>query len=169
MSFSLNPLTRQTQSQESGGNLEQHTNICHLPKSPHPGWGAYSFSVETSGWKFNIFLSHWKCGETGNIPRRTIGYQRPHRPHPVVHRHESGSNRLHKRCCRGNGTEQRALLTVSQSGWSATLPCLNLNIIWRSVSWQQRWECAMRPLIYVCTNNDDSHGFHVLHICFLKG
>lgn len=47
------------------------------------------------------FLSQWKWGETGNIPCGTIGYQRPQWPLPVGHRHESGSNRLHNRLCRG--------------------------------------------------------------------
>ena len=47
------------------------------------------------------FLSQWKWGETGNIPYGTIGYQRPQWPLPVGHGHESGSNRLHNRLCRG--------------------------------------------------------------------
>lgn len=57
-------------------------------------------------------LSQWKWGETGNIPCGTIGYHRPQRPLPVVHRHEWVSKGLHNSRCRGTEIK-RTLALVS--------------------------------------------------------
>lgn len=57
-------------------------------------------------------LCQWKWGETGNIPCGTIGYHRPQRPLPVVHRHEWASKGLHNSRCRGTEIN-RTLALVS--------------------------------------------------------
>lgn len=101
------------------------------------------------------FLSQWKWGETGNIPCGTIGYQRPQWPLPVGHGHESGSNRLHNRLCRGL-TVAFSFTTWIKCNCAVSQPEFHLVIsklveaLWVRIKSAEEIKFTLKTLIWKC-------------------